>query len=217
MSQLRAGFFDEDAQRVARALLGKVLRHHYRGRWLAARIIETEAYYGNERASHSSLGYTHARRAMFMPAATIYMYHARGQPSLNVSTRGAGDAVLIKSAIPYEDALTSPDMLQFMATAFPDERPTGRLCKGQTLLCRALRLSVNDWNARQFDTSRLYIDDAGLDVSRIIQTSRLGIAAERDAHLPYRFIDYDYAYSCTKNPLTSRSMREGRDYHIQQV
>ena len=214
MSQLHADFFDNDAQLVARALLGKVLRHRYQGRWLAARIIETEAYYAGERASHSSLGYTSARRAMFMPAGTIYMYHARGHPSLNVSTAGEGDAVLIKSAIPYEDSLTSPDMLQFMGRAFPDNRPPDRLCKGQTLLCRALRLSINDWNARQFDVSCFYIDDAGLAVSRIIQTTRLGIAPERDAHLPYRFIDYDFASCCTKNPLTSRMLREGEGFHI---
>ena len=214
MSQLHADFFDKDAQLVARTLLGKVLRHRYQGHWLAARIIETEAYYNSERASHSSLGFTHGRRAMFMPAGTIYMYHARGHPSLNVSTAGVGDAVLIKSAIPYEDSFTSPDMLQFMGRAFPDKRPPGRLCKGQTLLCRALHLSVNDWNARQFDVSHFYIDDAGLAVSHIIQTSRLGIATERDAHLLYRFIDYDYVSCCTKNPLTSRTLREGRDFHI---
>lgn len=214
MSQLHAGFFDKDAQQVAHALLGKVLRRRYQDRWLAARIIETEAYYSSERASHSSLGFTHGRRAMFMPAGTIYMYHARGHPSLNVSTQGEGDAVLIKSAIPYEDSLTSPDMLQYMSMVFPDERPPRRLCNGQTLLCRALRLSVDDWNARQFDATRFYIDDIGLEVSRIIQTTRLGIAAQRDAHLLYRFIDYDYASCCTKNPLTSRTLREGDDFHI---
>ena len=217
MSQLHAGFFDKDAQQVAHALLGKVLRRRYQDRWLAARIIETEAYYSSERASHSSLGITHGRRAMFMPAGTIYMYHARGHPSLNVSTQGEGDAVLIKSAIPYEDSLTSPDMLRYMNMAFPDERPPRRLCNGQTLLCRALHLSVDDWNARQFDASHFYIDDVRLEVSRIIQTTRLGIAAQRDAHLLYRFIDYDYASCCTKNPLTSRTLQEGRDFHILKI
>ena len=36
-------FFDRDAQVLARALLGKIIRHRHQGHWLAARIIETEA------------------------------------------------------------------------------------------------------------------------------------------------------------------------------
>ncbi|MBE9516293.1 MAG: DNA-3-methyladenine glycosylase [Proteobacteria bacterium] len=214
MTRLQAEFFDNDAQQVARNLLGKVVRHHYRGHWLAARIIETEAYYRNERASHSSLGHTPSRRAMFMPAGTIYMYHARGHPSLNISTGGQGDAVLIKSAFPYEDEFTDPDMIACMGRAFADDRPPERLCRGQTLLCRALHLSVEDWNAKQFDAARFYIDDVGLAVPRVIQASRLGIAVDRNADLPYRFIDYEYAAHCTKNPLTMRAMLAGRDYQI---
>jgi len=69
---------------LARALIGKVLRHRVDhpdgGRiWLAAKIIETEAYYLTEKGSHSSLGWTEARRAMFMEPGTIYMYYARVQ------------------------------------------------------------------------------------------------------------------------------------------
>ena len=41
-------FFDRDAQLLARELLGKVIRHKVGDLWLAARIIETEAYYLEE-------------------------------------------------------------------------------------------------------------------------------------------------------------------------
>ncbi len=44
---------------------GKVIRHRVDGRWLSARIIETEAYYLAEKGSHASLGYTEKRRALF--------------------------------------------------------------------------------------------------------------------------------------------------------
>ena len=37
-------FFDRDTCEVARDLLGKVLRHHLDGQWLASQLIETEAY-----------------------------------------------------------------------------------------------------------------------------------------------------------------------------
>ena len=74
---LKASFFNRDACLVAQQLLGKVIRINYQGHWLAARIIETEAYYLVEKGSHASLGMTTKRKAMFMPAGTIYMYYAR--------------------------------------------------------------------------------------------------------------------------------------------
>lgn len=83
-------FFDRDAQLVAQALLGKVLRHRVQGQWLEAQIIETEAYYLHDKGSHASLGFTQKRAALFMPAGTIYMYYARGGDSLNISCHGAG-------------------------------------------------------------------------------------------------------------------------------
>ena len=89
-------FFNRDAAIVAKDLLGKVLRVKHNTLWLSASIIETEAYYLNDKASHASLGYTEKRKALFMPAGTIYMYYARGGDSFNISCQGDGNAVLIK-------------------------------------------------------------------------------------------------------------------------
>ena len=105
---LSTEFFSHDARHVAQELIGKIIRRKYKGKWLAARIIETEAYYLSDKASHSSLGFTEKRKAMFMPAGTIYMYYARGHDSLNISCGNKGDAVLIKSAFPFVDK-TSPE------------------------------------------------------------------------------------------------------------
>lgn len=44
-------FFHRDAQLLARDLLNKVIRHKVGDLWLAARIIETEAYYCAEKAA----------------------------------------------------------------------------------------------------------------------------------------------------------------------
>ena len=99
-------FFDRDAAQLARELPGKVIRHRVGDLWLSARIIETEAYYLEEKGSHASLGYTHKRRALFMDGGTVYMYYARGGDSLNFSAGGPGNAVLIKSAYPWTDALS---------------------------------------------------------------------------------------------------------------
>lgn len=87
---LSNNFFARDAQQVAKDLLGKVLRVKHQDIWLSAMIIETEAYYLHEKGSHASLGYTEKRKALFMPPGTIYMYHARGGDSLNISGQRGG-------------------------------------------------------------------------------------------------------------------------------
>ncbi|WP_241120785.1 DNA-3-methyladenine glycosylase, partial [Achromobacter xylosoxidans] len=113
-------FFNRDARQLARELLGKVVRHRVDGLWLSARIIETEAYYLEEKGSHASLGYTHKRRALFMDGGVVYMYYARGGDSLNFSAGGPGNAVLIKSGYPWVDALSGPEALARMQALNPD-------------------------------------------------------------------------------------------------
>jgi DNA-3-methyladenine glycosylase len=66
---------------------------------------------------------------------------------LNISCQGKGNAVLIKSGYPYQ-ADTKPNMIQTMQHLNPPangigQRPIHKLCKGQTLLCRALGLNLN--------------------------------------------------------------------------
>ncbi len=208
-------FFHRDAQLLARDLLGKVIRHKVGDLWLAARIIETEAYYCAEKGSHASLGYTEKRKALFLDGGHIYMYYARGGDSLNFSAEGPGNAVLIKSAFPWTDAISDENALAQMQLNNPDAsgamRTAQRLCAGQTLLCKALDLKVPVWDAKRFDPQRLLVEDVGQTPERIIQTTRLGIPAGRDEHLMYRFVDAGYVRFCTRNPLR-RGQVEGRDY-----
>lgn len=210
--------FDQDPETVARYLLGKVIKHYYQNSWLMCRIIETEAYYKVDKASHSPLGYTHSRRGLFAAPGTIYMYYARGGDSLNFSCRGDGNAVLVKSAYPVvadpDDRSSLKVMQRNNPTADGGKRPIEKLCSGQTLLCKSMGLRVPDWNDQQMDPKRLCLVDDGYSPHSIIQTTRLGINPDRDPHLPYRFVDLDYAKFCTKNPLSVRNWQINRDYTI---
>ncbi len=210
MPVIKPSFFNRDTCLVAQQLLGKIIRRKYRGQWLSARIIETEAYYLKEKGSHASLGYTKKRKALFMPAGTIYMYYARGKDSLNISCKGKGNAVLIKAGFPFFDHRSRPAVSKIMQQLNPtisgEPRPVEKLCSGQTLLCKSLDLAVEDWDQQQFDTDHFYLEDINTTPEKIIQTTRLGIPAGRDQHLPYRFIDFDFAKFCTSNPLTKRSI-----------
>jgi DNA-3-methyladenine glycosylase len=214
---LGAGFFDRDPRTVAKDLVGKVLRRRIRSHWLSVQIVEVEAYSIREKGSHASLGRTPSREALFMPAGTIYMYYARGWASLNVSCRGAGNAVLVKAGRPFTDDVSPLESLALMHRLNPGsqgERPLERLCSGQTLLCRALALRVADWNRRTFDPQRFFAEDVGYWPSHLIQARRLGIPRGRDEHLLYRFIDLDFVRSATSNPLTKRGSKEGIDFRI---
>lgn len=212
-------FFNRDAVEVAKDLIGKVIRVRHQSLWLCAMIIETEAYYREEKGSHASLGLTPKRKALFMPPGTIYMYYARGGDSLNMSCQGEGNAVLIKSASVYVDAISPAENIQSMQKMNPIKqtqrlRPINRCCSGQTLLCQSLGLRVPDWDQKNFCSARFFIEDVGYIPIKMIQTARLGIPKGRDEHLMYRFVDYDYARIATSNPLTKRGWKSGREYLI---
>jgi DNA-3-methyladenine glycosylase len=234
---LNSAFFHQEPTELAQALIGKVLRHRYRlpgkvqgevqeevqaevqgenqgGKpvWLSAQIIETEAYYRSEKGSHSSLGFTEKRAAMFMDPGTIYMYYARGGDSLNFSALGDGNGVLIKAGIPHIDGASDPvptgDAITLMHTLNPvngRRRDTMKLCSGQTLFCKSLGLKVPDWNQKQLDKNKLVLEDIGYRPAGIVQCRRLGIPLGRDEHLPYRFVDRKHASYATKNPISGRS------------
>lgn len=189
---------------LAKSLIGKVLRHRVNGLWLAARIIETEAYEMSEKGSHSSLGFTEARKAMFMVPGTIYMYYARGGDSLNFSARGEGNGVLIKSGAAFTDRRSPAKSIDEMLAMNPVNgrmRSVEKLCSGQTLLCRSLGLKVPDWNQQQLKRGRLVLHDVGDSPEELIQSRRLGIPEGRDEQLFYRFVHPRHAHQATKNPL----------------
>ena len=201
-------FFDQEPLDLAQQLIGKVLRHRVDSKdgtriWLSARIIETEAYYREEKGSHSSLGFTEKRAAMFMAPGTIYMYYARGGDSLNFSARGEGHGVLIKSGVVHVDRKSPAKNVAVMQAMNPINgrvRPEERLCSGQTLICRSLGLKVPEWNQAQLHRQKLVLEDVGIAPEALIQCRRLGIPSGRDEHLPYRFVDASMASRATQNP-----------------
>lgn len=206
-------FFDREPLTVARDLIGKVLRRSREGRWLTAAVVEAEAYCIDERGSHASLGRTPSREALWASAGTIYMYYSRAGASLNVSCRGDGNAVLFKAgmAVGADDAIVTMQRLNPLKDRV---RPAGRLCSGQTLLCRSLDLRVPEWDGRSFDAETFHVEDVGYRPGVIVQTTRLGIPVGRDEQLMWRFVDAARAAHATSNPLTKRGWRRGVEYEL---
>ena len=205
-------FFNRDAIEVAIELLGTVLTHYVNGIALRSRIIETESYFLHENGSHASLGFTEKRKALFMPPGTIYMYYARGGDSFNVSCKGKGNAVLIKSGVPLVEE-DIPEAIKLMLRLNPQKngkaRKTNKLCSGQTLICKSLGIKVKEYDQRAFRKGKIEITESSNKCAEYIVTTRLGIPLGRDEHLWQRFIDKPYSKFCTSNPLSKRYWEEG--------
>ena len=97
---LARDFYENPAERVARALLGKLL---VCGK-VAGRIVEVEAYLGREdRAAHAWRGITDRTRVIFGPPGHAYVYFIYGMyECLNVvaEPEGSPGCVLIRALEP---------------------------------------------------------------------------------------------------------------------
>ena len=202
---LPSSFFQLPALALAPALLGKVLCRLWNDELRKCRIIETEAYTLADKASHA---YRKRKgcEPMFDAPGTIYMYRIRQWDSLNISALGKGCGVLIKSAVPYFDRLSSIRWL----------RPYGsvrRALGGQGLLCRALQLRTDEWNGKQF-CNRFYLEDGNYQPQEILVTPRLGVTANKEH--PYRFVDGSFIRSATLSHIKARWKEKGlSNYYVE--
>src|SRR5271155_1005372 len=119
---LNRAFFARGPRRVARELLGKVLVRDRGKLRLAARIVEVEAYLGeNDPASHAAAGNTARTAVLFGPPGYAYVYFIYGNHyCLNVSCEREGKAggVLFRA---LEPLLGIEEMSQARGVAL--ERP----------------------------------------------------------------------------------------------
>lgn len=219
LEPVSSDFWLREPAQLAGHLLGRWMVRRVQRQWAIVQIVECEAYYLRERASHSSLGRTPSREAMFMAPGTIYMYHSRGGDSLNLSAAGDGNAVLVKAACLPEQSLTglSPAafaaMVERMASRNPlpgdRPRPLGRLAAGQCLMCRCLDVRRVQWNGRPFDGTTFWLA-YGSPATEAWQCRRLGIATGRDEHLYLRFVDVRTAHAATQDPRKGPLKHENR-------
>ena len=104
--RLRRDFFARETLVVARELLGQRLVRLLNGRRIAGRVVEVEAYIGqDDEACHARSGWTERNASMFGPPGHAYVYFVYGMHHLlNAVTEreGVPAAVLIRALEPLE-------------------------------------------------------------------------------------------------------------------
>src|SRR5580700_12277915 len=209
---LNRAFFARKPRPVARELLGKVLVRQSDGQFLAARIVEVEAYLGkNDPASHSTAGNTARTAVLFGPPGYAYVYFIYGNHyCLNVSCDRDGKAggVLFRALEPLEG-------IEEMAAARdvelhgPHDFP--KLTSGPGRLAEAFGITRARDNGCDLSSARssLWIGDDGFRSSKIRVTPRIGITKAAERPLRY-FLDGNRFVSGRLFP-TMRTPRERRE------
>ncbi|MEW6049449.1 MAG: DNA-3-methyladenine glycosylase [Candidatus Zixiibacteriota bacterium] len=197
--KLTRSFYGRPTLEVAPDLLGKFLVHASSREVYSARIVEVEAYIGEEDpACHAACGPTERNRIMYGPPGFAYIYFIYGMYyCLNFVTepKGRPAAVLIRAAEPFDgfDRLLSK---QGGAKGI-------RALSGPGKLCRAFGLTFQH-NGLDLTGRRLYLEDRGSAVSHIRCSTRIGI--RKGADKLWRFFDADSAVVSSRR-LDSRPIR----------
>jgi DNA-3-methyladenine glycosylase len=104
--KVKRNFYNRDTLKVAQELLGKYLVRKTKQRVKAGKIVETEAYIGqDDDACHASRGKTERTEVMFGKAGCAYIYLIYGMYwCLNIvaERKGFPAAVLIRALEPVE-------------------------------------------------------------------------------------------------------------------
>lgn len=185
---LARDFFNRDPRRVARELLGKVLVRRDGGQFLTARIVEVEAYLGeNDPAAHAFAGRTLRNAVLFGPPGYAYIYFIYGNHyCLNVSCEreGRGAGVLFRALEPLTGV---EEMAKARGIEIRKPADLRRLTSGPGRLAEAFGITRDRDNGCDLtsDKSGLWIGDDGWVARGIRLTPRIGITKAADRKLRY--------------------------------
>jgi DNA-3-methyladenine glycosylase len=183
-------FYDRPTLDVARDLIGKVLVHDRRGLRTSGLIVEAEAYIGeSDPACHAAPGPTRRNAPLYGRPGFTYVYLNYGIHCLvNVVTEphGSPAAVLIRALEPIEGIGI---MRRRRARLMKGRRQARRgrrladhdLCRGPGNLTMAMGITLAD-NLVDLIGDRLFVEDRGIQVDRVIWAPRVGINVGADRH-----------------------------------
>ncbi len=179
---LKKSFYERNTQIVAFELIGKVLVSKQSEVVLSGKIVETEAYFGDQDpASHAYCGMTPRNQVMFGPAGFSYVYFTYGNHHcLNVVTEkeNVAGAVLIRAVEPISGIETMKKSRGYVAHK--------QLTNGPGKLTQAFGIT-REHSGKDLTQDELFCVTEGKEegLLHIQVATRIGIS--RAKHMPYRF------------------------------
>ncbi len=180
-ARLPRAFYDRPALLVARDLLGKVLVHRSPDGTTSGRIVEAEAYIGeDDPACHAAPGPTRRNEPLYGPPGHAYVYFNYGVHDMFnvvVEARGRPAAILVRALEPIEGVEL---MRARRATPARGRKPRREmsvddLCRGPGNLARAMGITLAHNRADLCAAGPLFIEDRGLEAREIAWSPRIGI------------------------------------------
>ncbi len=177
-------FYARPTLEAAPDLLGKYIVYHSPAGKLSAKIVEVEAYIGqDDPACHAARGRTRRNAVMFGPPGFAYIYFVYGMyHCLNFVTEPEGfpAAVLLRAAEPVEGE-------KIMSRLSPGNSGCD-LLNGPGKFCRSFGLT-RDQNGLDLTGNQMYVEDRAVVVSQIGRSTRVGVTNGADRQ--WRFYDKD--------------------------
>jgi DNA-3-methyladenine glycosylase len=185
---LPRSFYDRDPREVSRDLLGKILVRRDRKKLLAGRIVEVEAYLGeDDPAAHSAAGRTARNAVLFGPPGYAYIYFIYGNHyCLNVSCLpdGIAGGILFRALEPLEGI---EEMARLRGVSVEKPSDLRKLTTGPGRLAEAFAITRQRDNEKDLTdaSSDLLIAEDGYSPDRILVTPRIGISKAVERPLRY--------------------------------
>jgi len=168
---LARNFYERDPALVARGLLGKMLVRRLNSQILCGKIVETEAYYGeNDPASKAYKGRKMFNELMFMDVGKAFIYMVHGNWLLNIVAHSKGDvgAILLRAIEPLQGVEI---MMKNRGV-----RDLSALTSGPGKLTKALAITkkLNGLDVTKED-SELTVAEANLESFEVVSSHRIGV------------------------------------------
>jgi DNA-3-methyladenine glycosylase len=186
--RLTKAFYARDALSVARDLIGCLFVHDLPDGRLAVRLVETEAYRGEQDpGSHGFRGMTPRTRTMFGAPGRLYVYFTYGMhwcANVVCGREGECEAVLLRAGEPVEGV----DLMHLRRGPVAERL----LAAGPARLTQAMGIGKEHDGASLLRGGEFFIaedeDSARYRAAEVSQTVRVGLASGKGDLLPWRFV-----------------------------
>jgi DNA-3-methyladenine glycosylase len=195
-------FYSRDPRVVSRALLGKILVRRQGRKLLTARVVEVEAYLGqDDPAAHSAAGRTTRNAVLFGPPGISYVYFIYGNHyCFNVSCLPEGEAggVLFRALEPLAGIEQMAEARGICLTQNGGQShlrsELRKLTSGPGRLAEAFGITRERDNEKDLTRAKsdLFLVDDGFRPRRVEITPRIGITKAAEHPLRYLIAGHDF-------------------------